>query len=112
MTLVSDMGSVELEEGVMVAKRHIHMTPEQAMRMHVKDNEEVFVGRDFAHAGRSYGDEVADQIDREVKRIIDECYQKAKQVIEEHRNILDACAQLLLEKEKITGEEFEALFYE
>ncbi len=76
------------------------------------DNEEVFVGRDFAHAGRSYGDEVADQIDREVKRMIDECYQKAKQIIEEHRNILDACAQLLLEKEKITGEEFEALFYE
>ena len=76
------------------------------------DNEEVFVGRDFAHAGRGYGDEVADKIDREVKRIIDECYQKAKQIIEEHRNVLDECAQLLLEKEKITGEEFEALFHE
>ena len=76
------------------------------------DNEEVFVGRDFAHAGRNYGDAVADKIDQEVKRIIDECYQKAKAIIEEHRAVLDACAELLLEKEKITGEEFEALFYE
>ena len=72
----------------------------------------MVVGRDFAQAGRGYGDEVADKIDREVKRIIDECYQQAKEIIEQHRNVLDACAQLLLEKEKITGEEFEALFYE
>ena len=72
----------------------------------------VFVGRDFAHSSRGYGEEVAGQIDREVKRIIDDCYQQAKQIIEEHRKVLDSCAALLLEKEKITGEEFEALFYE
>ena len=76
------------------------------------DNENVFVGRDFAHSSRGYGEEVAGQIDREVKRIIDDCYQQAKQIIEEHRKVLDSCAALLLEKEKITGEEFEALFYE
>lgn len=76
------------------------------------DDENVFVGRDFTQAPRSYGEEVAGQIDREVKRIIDECYEKAKQIIEEHRTVLDSCAKLLLEKEKITGQEFEALFYE
>ena len=56
MTLVSDMGSVELDEGVMVAKRHIHMTPEQAMRMHVKDNEEVFVVTESYNRSMIYGD--------------------------------------------------------
>ena len=76
------------------------------------DDENVFVGRDFTQAPRSYGEEVAGQIDREVKRIIDECYEKAKQIIEEHRTVLDSCAELLLEKEKITGQEFEALFNE
>lgn len=76
------------------------------------DNEEVFVGRDFAHNSRGYGEEVAGKIDQEVKRIIDECYAKAKALIEEHKNVLDQCAELLLQKEKITGEEFEALFYE
>ena len=76
------------------------------------DDENVFVGRDFTQAPRSYGEEVAGKIDREVKRIIDECYEKAKQIIEEHRTVLDSCAKLLLEKEKITGQEFEALFNE
>ena len=76
------------------------------------DNEEVFVGRDFGHAGRNYGEEVAGKIDKEVKRIIDECYQDAKRIIKEHNRVLEGCASLLLEKEKITGEEFEALFYE
>ena len=76
------------------------------------DDENVFVGRDFTQAPRSYGEEVAGQIDREVKRIIDECYAQAKEIIEEHRSVLDSCAALLLEKEKITGQEFEALFNE
>ena len=76
------------------------------------DSEEVFVGRDFGHTSRGYGEEVAGKIDREVKRIIDECYKDAKRIIKEHENVLEACANLLLEKEKITGEEFEALFYE
>lgn len=56
MTLVSDLGSIDLEEGVMVAKRHIHMTPEQAMRMHVKDGEEVFVVTESYHRSMIYGD--------------------------------------------------------
>lgn len=76
------------------------------------DSEEVFVGRDFAHTSRGYGEEVAGQIDREVKRIIDECYAKAKAIIKEHQSVLHACADALLEKEKITREEFEALFEE
>lgn len=76
------------------------------------DSEEVFVGRDFAHTSRGYGEEVAGQIDREVKRIIDECYAKAKVIIKEHQSVLHACADALLEKEKITREEFEALFEE
>jgi len=76
------------------------------------NNEEVFVGRDFGTPVRGYGEEVAGTIDREVKRIIDECYVNAKTIIKEHQYVLDACAQLLLEKEKITGKEFGALFYE
>ncbi|MBQ8804490.1 MAG: ATP-dependent zinc metalloprotease FtsH [Tyzzerella sp.] len=76
------------------------------------NSEEVFVGRDFAQAGRGYGEEVAGKIDSEIKRIIDECYKEAKRIIEEHRNVLESCAKLLLEKEKITGEEFGTLFYE
>lgn len=73
------------------------------------DSEEVFIGRDLAHT-RSYGETVAGEIDAEVKRIVDECYGRAKKIIEEHRDVLEACAALLLEKEKITREEFEGLF--
>ncbi len=76
------------------------------------DNEEVFVGRDFAHTSRGYGEEVASKIDREVKRIIDECYAQAKEIIKSNTSVLEGCVKLLLEKEKITNEEFEALFYE
>ena len=74
------------------------------------DSNEVFIGRDLMHTNRGYGEGVATKIDEEVKRIIDECYARAKQIIGEHRDVLDACAALLLEKEKITREEFEALF--
>ena len=73
------------------------------------DDDEVFIGRDLAHT-RGYSEGVASAIDQEIKRIIDECYAKAKQMIMDHRDVLDACANLLLEKEKITREEFEALF--
>ena len=72
-------------------------------------DEEVFIGRDFGHT-KSYGEDVAGKIDAEIKRIVDECYDKAKALILEHRNVLDAAAELLLEKEKISREEFEALF--
>jgi cell division protease FtsH len=74
-----------------------------------EDDEEVFIGRDLAHT-KSYSDAVAEKIDEEVKHIIDDAYAKAKSMIMEHRSVLDACAQLLLEKEKIGREEFEALF--
>ena len=74
------------------------------------DSDEVFIGRDFGHTSRGYGEKVAGTIDEEVKRIIDECYLKAKAILEEHQSGLEACAQLLLEKEKITRSEFEALF--
>ena len=76
------------------------------------DSDEVFIGRDLAHASRGYGENVAGVIDQEVKRIIDECYAKAKSIIHEYDHVLHACAELLLEKEKISREEFEALFPE
>lgn len=63
------------------------------------DDDEVFIGRDLAHT-RGYSEGVASAIDQEIKRIIDECYAKAKQMIMDHRDVLDACANLLLEKEK------------
>lgn len=74
------------------------------------DSDEVFIGRDLAHSSRGYGESMATLIDGEVKRIIDECYSRAKSFIKEHEDVLHACADLLLEKEKITREEFEALF--
>lgn len=73
------------------------------------DENEVFIGRDLAHA-RSYGESVATAIDSEVKRIIDECYEKAKKIILDHEDVLHKCCELLLEKEKISQDEFEALF--
>ena len=73
------------------------------------DEDEVFIGRDLAHK-RGYGEGVAGAIDEEIKRIIDESYAKAKEIILEHRDVLDHCAQLLIRKEKITRDEFEALF--
>lgn len=73
------------------------------------DDDEVFIGRDLAHT-RGYSEGVASAIDEEVKRIIDDAYQKAKTMIIENRSVLDACAKLLLEKEKISRDEFEALF--
>ena len=73
------------------------------------DDDEVFIGRDLAHT-RGYSEGIASAIDQEIKRIIDECYAKAKQIITENRDVLNACANLLLEKEKIGQQEFEALF--
>ena len=75
-----------------------------------EDNDgEVFIGRDLAHT-RSYGETIATTIDEEVKRIIDECYKKAHHLIEEHMDVLHACANVLIQKEKIGTEEFEAMF--
>ena len=74
------------------------------------DGDEVFIGRDLAHTGRGYGEEVAGEIDREIRSIIDTCYQRGQYIIRKYHDELDACAKLLIEKEKITREEFEALF--
>ena len=73
------------------------------------DGDEVFIGRDLAHT-KSYGNEVANAIDSEVKRIIDDCYTKAKDIIMKHEDVLHSCSQLLIEKEKIGQQEFESLF--
>ncbi len=73
------------------------------------DDDEVFIGRDLAHA-KSHSELIAGEIDREVRRIIDECYAKAKAIILENSDVLHGCADLLLEKEKIGREEFEKLF--
>ncbi|MGN8773878.1 ATP-dependent zinc metalloprotease FtsH [Candidatus Weimeria sp. HCP3S3_B5] len=75
------------------------------------DPEEIFLGRDLGHA-RPYGEAIATSIDEEVKHIIDKCYAKARKIISEHRDVLDKSAALLIEKEKISREEFEALFEE
>ena len=74
------------------------------------DEDEVFIGRDFGHTSRGYSEDVARKIDIEVKHIMDECYAKAKNILEEHIEILHTCAKLLLEKERIDRFEFESLF--
>ncbi len=73
------------------------------------DEEEVFLGRDLGHA-KNFSNETANQIDAEVKRIMDECYAEARQILESHMDVLHRCADLLLEKDRIDGKEFEQLF--
>ena len=85
------------------------MSDKVGMINYGSDEDEVFIGRDLAHA-KSYGEAVATVIDEEVKRIIDDCYQKAKAIIMENEHVLHTCSQLLLVKEKIGQEEFEKLF--
>jgi len=85
------------------------MSEKAGMIHYGSDEDEVFIGRDLAHT-RSYGESVATVIDSEIKRIVDECYDKAKAIIVEHESVLHKCCDLLLEKEKVGQEEFEALF--
>ena len=73
------------------------------------DDDEVFIGRDLAHT-RSYSEDVAKEIDREIHNIIEECHERARKIILEHEDVLHKCAALLLEKEKVHRDEFEALF--
>ena len=104
--------SQDIKQATQLAKA---MVTKYGMSEHVglinydSDDDEVFIGRDLAHT-RGYGESVATRIDEEVKRIIDECYEKAKKIIHEHETVLNKCAELLLEKEKINREEFEGLF--
>ncbi len=74
-----------------------------------QSEDEIFIGKDLAHT-RQYGERIASVIDEEVKRIIDEAYAKARELITSRMDVLDRSAQLLIEKEKLTREEFEALF--
>lgn len=85
------------------------MSDKVGMINYDNDGDEVFIGRDLAHT-KSYGGQVANTIDNEVKRIIDECYQKAREILVKHEDVLHACCQLLMEKEKIGQQEFEELF--
>ena len=104
--------SQDIKQATKLAKSMVTkygMSDEIGLICYGDDDDEVFIGRDLAHT-KGYSESVAEKIDGEVKRIIDEAYKKAKAMICEHREILDACANLLLEKEKITREEFEALF--
>ena len=105
--------SQDIKQATAIAKSMITkfgMSERLGLINYDNDSDEVFIGRDFGHMSRGYGEKVAGTIDEEVKRIIDECYLKARNIIGEYHDVLDACAQLLLEKEKITRAEFEALF--
>lgn len=86
------------------------MSEELGLINYDNDSDEVFIGRDFGRTSRGYGEQTASQIDVEVKRIIDGCYANAKSILKENEAVLHSCAELLLQKEKITREEFEALF--
>ena len=106
--------SSDIKKATKVARRMVTrygMTENVGVICYDEDDDEVFIGRDLAHT-KSHSEVVAGEIDREVKSIIDDCYAKAKKIIQEHEHVLHKCAELLLEKEKIGREEFEALFAE
>ena len=105
--------SQDIKQATAIAKSMITkfgMSERLGLINYDNDSDEVFIGHDFGHTSRGYGEKVAGTIDEEVKRIIDECYLKARALIQEYHPVLEKCAQLLLEKEKITRSEFEALF--
>ena len=104
--------SNDIKQATNIAKAMVMqygMSEKVGMVAYGGDQDEVFIGRDLAHT-RGYSESVATSIDDEIKSIIDSCYQNAKAIILEHRDVLEGCAQLLLEKEKIGRDEFEALF--
>ncbi len=105
--------SQDIKQATALAKSMVTkygMSDEIGLISYDDSEEEVMVGRDFGHIGRAYGEEVAGKIDSEVKKIIDACYSRAREIITRYRKVLDDCTELLLKKEKITGAEFEALF--
>ena len=104
--------SSDIKKATKVARRMVTrfgMSENIGVICYDDDDDEVFIGRDLAHA-KSHSESVSGEIDREVKSIIDGCYVKAREIILEKEKVLHSCAQLLLEKEKIGREEFEALF--
>jgi len=108
---VTTGASQDLKTATATAKAMVTKYGFSAKLGHVSysSDDEVFIGRDFEKT-QSYSDRTADEIDSEIREIIETCYAEAKRIIEAHRDVLEACAALLLEKEKITREEFEALF--
>ena len=107
--------SQDIKQATAIAKSMITkfgMSERLGLINYDNDSDEVFIGRDFGHTSRGYGEKIAGTIDEEVKRIIDECYAQARSIIQEYHPVLEKCAELLLEKEKITRSEFEALFEE
>ena len=106
--------SSDIKKATKVARRMVTrfgMSENIGVVCYDDDDDEVFIGRDLAHA-KSHSEAISGEIDKEVKDIIDECYTKAKDIILQHEDALHKCAELLLEKEKISREEFEALFEE
>ena len=104
--------SQDIKQATAIAKSMVTkygMSDKLGLICYGDDEDEVFIGRDLAHT-RGYADGTASAIDDEVKRIVDECYTKARKIIEDHKDILYKCTELLLEKEKINQQEFEALF--
>ena len=104
--------SQDIKQATALAKAMVMkygMSSKMGLISYDDDSGEVFIGRDFEKT-RSYSERTADEIDEEVKSIIDQCYRNARNIIMEYRDVLDMCAQLLLEKEKIGREEFEELF--
>ncbi len=109
---VTTGASQDIKQATSIARAMVTqygMSERVGMIHYGSDEDEVFIGRDLAHT-RSYGEDVATAIDREIKRIIDECYEKAKKIIVEHERVLHTCCELLIEREKIGQEEFDALF--
>ncbi|MCQ2523624.1 MAG: ATP-dependent zinc metalloprotease FtsH [Lachnospiraceae bacterium] len=104
--------SGDIKQATKVARRMITrygMSKNIGVVCYDDDDDEVFIGRDLAHA-KTHSEQISGEIDKEVKAIVDDCYEKATAMIKENISVLHKCAELLLEKEKITREEFEALF--
>lgn len=100
--------SKDIEQATNLARNMVTrfgMSEKMGPILYGEEDHEVFLGRDIGHS-RNYGENVAGQIDSEIRRIIDEAYNKAKEVLEENRDGLERTAQLLLKKEKVSGDEF------
>ncbi|UYJ40602.1 MAG: ATP-dependent zinc metalloprotease FtsH [Lachnospiraceae bacterium] len=104
--------SQDIKQATSIAKAMVtkYGFSENVGMINYADEDEVFIGRDFGRTSRDYSEDVAKTIDNEVKAIIDDAYAQAKSILEEHMDVLHKCAKLLLEKERIDREEFEALF--
>ena len=109
---VTTGASGDIKQATKLAKAMVMkygMSDKLGMINYESEHEEIFIGRDIGHT-KTYADDTARIIDEEIRNIIDSCYEEAKQITMSRRNVLDKCCELLLEKEKIGYEEFEALF--